>query len=66
MTNIIVFVYENYRGETETRFVKSPVLEFKAVKDFYPEPQWFITGQCLQRNAPRSFAVKKIRFFPDV
>ena len=59
---ILVFDYENYRGNKETRRVLPKRIWF-GVTDWHPEPQWILDGFDLDRNALRSFAIDHISSF---
>ena len=53
------FIYTNHRGETKTRRVEFVGLDFGS-NDWYPEEQWFMRTQDLDKFQTRSFALNKI------
>lgn len=55
----VQFDYTNHEGKFGTRTVLFQSLDFGS-NEWYPEPQWFLSGMCLERRARRSFALAKI------
>lgn len=53
------FDYTNYKGLKESRRVRFESLSV-GENEYHPELQWFLNGQCMVRNARRSFALKDI------
>lgn len=56
---IYVFAYTNYAGVIEDRRVRFESLGYGCTY-LHKEPQWFLNGHCLGRNARRTFALKDI------
>jgi hypothetical protein len=59
------FSYMNHRGETAQRTITNPSIYF-GVTDYYQEPQWLLKGFCLDRKAPRIFALAMMDGFEHV
>lgn len=59
------FSYLNHRGETADRTITNPSIYF-GVTDYYQEPQWLLKGFCLDRKAPRIFALAMADGFEHV
>jgi predicted DNA-binding transcriptional regulator YafY len=55
----LTFTYTNYKGEVEVRDVSYICTEFGS-NEWYPEPTIFIRCFDFNRNAERSFDVRKI------
>ena len=55
----IKFMYTNYKGERAERHVMPNGLEYGEFP-YHEGPQWFLHGQCLDRKARRTFALKDI------
>ena len=53
------FPYVNYRFETSQRVVQFKGLDFGS-NEWYPEEQWFMRCFDEEKNAYRSFALKRI------
>lgn len=53
------FEYTNYKGETENRTVRFESLA-TGMNEYHTKLQWFLNGQCMDRNARRTFAIKDI------
>jgi hypothetical protein len=58
--DFVQFIYTNHRGITETRRVQVKGIRF-GTSEYYPVPEWLITGFDTARNAMREFAVRKMR-----
>lgn len=56
----ISIVYTNYRGETSVRRIVPEKIWFGST-EWHPEEQWLLDAVDLEKNAPRSFALKDIR-----
>lgn len=59
------FTYRNHRGEIEDRRIIPDAIEYMANPGFNYQPGWFISGECLDRKARRSFRLSHIVFNPD-
>lgn len=57
---IYSFDYTNYKGEKETRRVRFESLSYGRNEYHGDDYQWFLNGQCMVRNARRTFAMKDI------
>jgi len=57
---VVVFLYENWRGETGWRYAIPTGLVFKATQH-HPEPQWIMTAFDLDRMLGRDFALRGIK-----
>lgn len=55
----LVFTYRNHRGEVEPRAVELIGVDFGS-NEWYPEPQWFLRGRDMLKDAERSFAFANI------
>lgn len=55
----LVFLYTNYKGETEVRHV-IPERVWFGVTPYHPDPQWFLGAFDLDRKADRNFAFKDV------
>lgn len=55
----LVFTYRNHRGEVEPRAVELIGVDYGS-NEWYPEPQWFLRGRDMLKNAERSFAFANI------
>lgn len=53
----MMFTYTNWKGETSERRALFTALQFGAT-EYHPEPQLLIHGYDLDKNAPRTYAVK--------
>jgi predicted DNA-binding transcriptional regulator YafY len=53
---LVTFRYRNHRGEEATRRVR-PVRLWLGSTAHHPEPQWFVEGYCIDRQATRDFAM---------
>lgn len=53
------FEYNNYAGKTEQRHIRFESMSFGA-SPHHQQPQWFMNGHCLIRNARRTFALNDI------
>ena len=56
----MTFVYLNHRNEIAERRVRPYFLEFGSNSDYYPQPQWLLTGYDLTRNETRTFSLSRI------
>ena len=60
---MISFDYLNHKGLKERRTITGP---FDLSFQFHPglgyQPGWFLSGQCVDRKARRSFALTRIDF----
>lgn len=64
MSEPLVFLYRNYRGETATRRVEPRRVHHGSTEQ-HPEPQWLLTAFCLDRQAERDFALKDVLAWGD-
>lgn len=58
----VTFTYKNHRGEISTRLVLPIMIAFGS-NSYHPEPQWFVHGIDINKNAERTFAWKDIKDF---
>jgi predicted DNA-binding transcriptional regulator YafY len=58
----IRIVYTNYRGETALREVLPQRIWFGAT-EWHPEKQWLLDAIDLEKDAPRSFALRDIKSY---
>lgn len=56
----INFRYVNHRGEFREVNLIPTDLSFKAVPDYYPQPQWLLTGWDIDKQATRTFSLSRI------
>ena len=55
----LCFLYRNYRGEVSQRRVRVLGISYRKTPE-HPTEQWFIEAHCLDRDAPRTFAINDI------
>lgn len=58
----IKIVYTNYRGETALREVLPQRIWFGAT-EWHPEQQWLMDAIDVEKDAPRSFALRDIQSY---
>jgi predicted DNA-binding transcriptional regulator YafY len=58
----IGILYRNYRGETAERKIVPQRLWFGAT-EWHPEEQWLLDAIDLDKQAPRSFALRDIQSY---
>jgi len=59
-SQIVEFLYTNYRGETSVRKVL-PIKIWFGKTDWHPEPQWLMDATDIEKNELRNFAIKDIK-----
>ena len=55
-------IYTNYRGETARREIIPQRVWFGATK-WHPEEQWLLDAFDVEKESPRSFALRDIRSY---
>lgn len=58
----LMFIYKNWRGETDVRMVTKPGPIFWGSTEYHPEEQWLFTAYDLEKKADRTFALKDCQF----
>ena len=58
----IQIIYTNHRGETAIRRIVPARIWFGAT-EWHPEEQWLLDAIDLERQVPRSFALRDIRAY---
>jgi hypothetical protein len=53
----IEFEYTNYKGEHDTRRVCTHSIAWGST-EYHPQPQWILTGHCMDRRVTRGFAMR--------
>lgn len=61
----IEFTYKNHRGEVAQRHVLPVSIDFKATQ-WHPKQQWIMDAIDLDKNSPRSFAMKDMSDVRDI
>lgn len=58
----LVFIYKNWRGQTDVRMVTRPGPIFWGSNEFHTEEQWLFTAYDLEKKADRTFALRDCQF----
>lgn len=61
MASVRVFEYTNHEGKVATRTVVGGRIHWLDAPGWGYAPGWFLTGNCLDRMATRSFAFTNMR-----
>jgi predicted DNA-binding transcriptional regulator YafY len=62
---LVVINYTNHKGETSDRKILPQKFYFDSTK-WHPEPQWLLDAFDLDKQVPRTFAVKDIHSWTPV
>lgn len=60
---MIAFMYKNWRGEDEMRFVVPSYIRYGTSEYHAKNEQWFLVGWDIKRGAMRDFAMLDIKGF---